>query len=134
MKQIILLLPILFTLCGCVTYNIDSVLLQQDEISLTWKGKDQIVYNEKNFQMGYNASKNEYRVYDDNISQWFVLTCSTRPANVGDVITADVSWTTVDNIKTVSDVEFSVKKIEENGKIWLWSTSDKIGIVVQEIQ
>ena len=73
--------------------DVNEILLQKDDISLTWKGDVQISYSPSTCQLGYNESRNEYRVYDDKLANWFVLKCSEAPSEPGQIISSDVSWT-----------------------------------------
>ena len=56
-----------------------GTLLEGSEISLSWKGVNQVTYNSADYQLGFNDGKNEYRVYDDKLADWFTVTCSQKP-------------------------------------------------------
>ena len=55
----------MITVSGCI-YDIDEILLQREDISMTVKGAEQFVYDPVTCQLGYNEAENEFRVLDDN--------------------------------------------------------------------
>ena len=132
MKRILLLLTVLITVSGCI-YDIDEILLQREDISMTVKGAEQFVYDPVTCQLGYNEAENEFRVLDDNLGHWFIVKCSSRPTTPGQEIRADLTWTTADNIRKKKGLKFTVKKTRPDGLIWMWCKSDKIGVTVKEI-
>ena len=127
----VLLLTALLT--GCVRYDLDEVLLSRSEVSLTWKGKAQIIYDPATWQMSYNSEKNEFRVNDDEMANYFVFRSKTRPSYEGQELNAYVEWTLKTNVKRYEGVRFEVKQVDDGGCIWLWSKSQKIGITVKEL-
>ena len=114
-------------------YNIDEVLLQRSDISLTVRGELQMGYKENTCQLGYNEARNEFRVYDDKLANWFILKCDARPTSAGQKLKADLEYTTTKDTKTVSDLTFTVENINSEGMIWLWNQQQKIGIVVKAL-
>lgn len=132
MKRIILLLAAAMAV-SCVRYNIDEILLQRTDVSLTWKGVLQMSYDPQTCQLGYNDAANEYRVYDDNLGYWFIITCGEKPSFEGQELRADVEWTTDNDTKIERGVEFKVEKTSRDGQIWLCSKSKKIGAVIQQL-
>lgn len=133
MKKIFAVCLIL-AVTGCVRYDIEEILTSRDEVSLTWKGTEQFVYDPATCQMSFNAAGNEFRAQKDNLSGWFVLKCSELPVNEGDEIEADISWTGISDNRTMKNLEFKVRKTSEDGMIWLWSKSSKIGVTIRRIQ
>lgn len=135
MRRLILFLSMIILLTSCIPEsNMAGTLLEGSEISLSWKGVNQVTYNSADYQLGFNDGKNEYRVYDDKLADWFTVTCSQKPVSEGETIIADVSWTGSKGTKSFTEVEFSVEKTDERGYIWLWSNSKKIGIIIKNIQ
>lgn len=131
MKKSLVLLAILLCVCGCNRFDPEEILLPREDISLTVKGEVMLKYDPMTFQLGYNEEMNEFRVFDDNIGNWFMLTCKERPSSVGDVVSADLRWTTPNSTKTRRGLRFSVEKTDAQGKIWLWCKEDAIGVVVK---
>ena len=115
-------------------YDVDEVLLQRSDISLTEKGKLQMSFDEKTCQLGYNQDRNEFRVYDDKIANWFTITCNAYPSSIGQEVTADLKYTTASDVKTETSLTFKVERVEPSkGMFWLWCNSKKIGVVVRKI-
>ncbi len=118
------------TLAAC-KYNTEEVLLSRNDISLTVKGELQMSFDENTCQLGYNTGRNEFRVYDENLENWFILRCSAKPTSEGQTITADLEYTTADGVKTLTGLEFKVENTSSDGLIWLWNRDKKIGVVVK---
>ena len=133
MKRLIFMIAGLLVLTGCNRYDIDEILLQREEISLSMKGQDVLKYSPDTYQLGYNAQTNEFRVFDDNMANWFVLTCDSRPSTEGQELTADLKWTSFNSTKTRNRLRFRVEKTDAEGHIWLWCESDAIGVIVKEL-
>lgn len=120
---------LLLVMAGCTPYNPSEALLQQ-EVSLTWKGNVQVIYDPDSYQLGYSSSNNEYRVYDDRLAYWFTVRCSERPVEEGQHITADVSWTGESRTMKLKGIGMRVEKTDGNGLVWLWSQKERISIVI----
>ena len=134
MKRLTIILIALVSTAGCTLYTMEETLLPREDISLTWKGDVQVSYESSSSQMGFNDARNEYRIYSDVLADWFVLKCSERHAGMDHVFQADVSWTGKKSTMTKTGIEFKVVKTDGQGKIWLWNESDKIGIIIKDIQ
>lgn len=131
MNRFVLILIAACMLAGCRMYDIDEVLLQRHDVSLTFKGKTQMAFDPKTCQMGYNEEKGEFRLYEDRLSGWFTVKCSARPAHEGQELKADVSWTTASSTKSYKGLFFEVKKTSPDGHVWLWNDSMGIGAVIR---
>ena len=126
-----------FLICGlaagCSLFQTEEAILSREDISLTWRGELQVSYDAASFQIGFNDHNNEYRIYDDKLANWFVLTCSEKPVCPDQTFKAKVSWTGQKGTMNMKNLEFKVMKTEEDGRFWLWNDSNKIGIIVQDI-
>lgn len=131
--SILLCISVSFMICGCTNIDINEVLLQREDISITINGELQMSYDEGTCQLGYNREKNEFRVIEDNVGNWFVMTCNKKPASIGQEVTATLSWTTSSSTETLKGLDFTVKNIDERGYIWLWCGSESIGVVIREL-
>lgn len=134
MKRFLIILPFLYILTGCTPDFTENNLIDQNEISLIWKGVVQVGFDQATGQLGYNDARHEYRVYNDKLSDWFTVRCSEEPAEEGQELSADVSWTGERNPKSFNGLSFTVKKINHEGLIWLWSEREKIGIIIKDIK
>lgn len=118
-------------MASCDRYDVEEILLSREDISLTWKGMEQIVYEPATWQLGYNPERNEFRVNDDSMANYFVLKCKERPDMEGQEIDASVEWTVRTDIKHYDGLKFEVEKVGADGLVWLWNRSQKIGITVK---
>ena len=118
---------------SCVHDNFDTALLDDSTPRLIVGGKTVRQYNQADGQLGYNASRNEFRVSNDTMSEYFVLTCSDSPVSEGRKIKCDVSWTTPSGKQKRTGITFRVELMEDD-TIWLWSSSESVSAVVKVLQ
>ncbi len=118
---------------SCVRYDIDEILLPREDISLTIKGVEQFSYDPLTCQMSHNQTLNEFRVFDDKLSGWFIVRCDDIPSNEGQEVTVDLTWTASSSTKTMNDLTFRIEKIDKSGKIWMWCRKKSIGIVIKNL-
>ena len=122
------------TLAGCVGYEVDELLMHKEGVSLIVRGEIVLDYDSNKGQMSYNAKRGEYRVMDDDMAHYFVFRCDADLSDVGQEVTADLSYTTSSDIKVEKDLEFKVEQVvPSSGTYWLWCNSRKIGVVVRKI-
>lgn len=134
MKHLTFILLGLLTLTGCTFYSMEDILLRESEISLSWRGEQQVVYVPSEFQLAFNDRDNEFRVYSDRLGEWFTVKCSEKPSAEGQLLKADVSWTASKSTKQLKSLDMKVEKTDEEGLIWLWNSSHRIGIIIKDIQ
>ena len=131
----ILMLGILLTvMASCDRYNVQEVLLSREDISLTWKKEPQVVYEPLTWQLGYNAGRNEFRVNDDSMANYFIFRSNVRPDTEGQEVTAYVEWTVRTNIKRYQNLKFEVRKVSPDGRVWLWNKSQKVGVTLYYLE
>lgn len=133
MKKFLIMMTAFLALAGCQEYDIDEILLTRSDVSLTIKGILQFRYDPLTCQMSHSPTEDEFRVFDDALANWFTVVCDTKPTEVGQTITATVSWTTATDTRKESELEFIVHKTDKTGKIWMWNESKNIGVVIQEL-
>ena len=134
MKHLTFILLGLLTLTGCTFYSMEDILLRESEISLSWRGEQQVVYVSSEFQLAFNDRDNEFRVYSDRLGEWFTVKCSEKPSAEGQLLKADVSWTASKSTKQLKSLDMKVEKTDEEGLIWLWNSSHRVGIIIKDIQ
>lgn len=130
-KRFIYAGAVALALSACQFYDVDEVLLSRSDISLTLKGALQISFDENTYQLGYNTERNEYRVYDEKLENWFILRCSAQPTSEGQELKATLEYTVKGNTKTLNNLELTVERTSSEGLIWLWCKDRKIGVVVK---
>lgn len=111
----------------------ENTFRENEELGLTIKGEKIITYDENTSQISYNESRNEFRITDDTMADFMILTCDEFPSE-GKTITGSLTYTTSNDIKTKKNMSFKVSKTDRNtGKIWMWNQSGRIGAVVRII-
>ncbi len=123
----------LATAVSCVRFDFEEILLPREDISLTIKNVEQFSFDPLTCQISHNITQNEYRVFDDKLSGWFVLKCREMPANKGQVVKADLTWTASKSTKSMKGLSFKVEKTDNTGKIWMWCEDKSIGIVIKNL-
>lgn len=131
MKKIYILFLVSLFAAGCVAYFPEEILLPVNDISLSVKGEEIMRYEENSCQLGYNDKEHEFRVFNDKLTNWFIIKCNEAPTTVGQKIIADLEYTTSDDLKTFTDLIFTVEKTDENAMVWLWESNRKIGVVIK---
>lgn len=108
----------------------------RNEISLSIDNHEIMRYNDGSHQLAFNDEKNEFRVYNDSFSNYFVLTCSSMPSTAGETIKAVLTYTNNRNKVICETGTFKVSKInEDDGRmIWMWNQDKHIGVVVKVLQ
>lgn len=134
MKRTFILVILTMVMAGCRGYDIEEILLSREDISLTQKGKLLFSHDAATCQLGYSSDRNEFRVYDDELGNFFIVRCNARPDTEGQTLKADLTWTTETNTKTSKGLEFKVQKTGADGRIWMWCESESIGVVVKELE
>lgn len=118
------------TACGV---DVEEVLLSRSDLSLTIKGETIISFDENTCQLGYNTGSNEYRVYDEKLTSWYIAKCSVMPTSEGQEIKVDLEYTTQKSVKSIKGLECKVEKISSDGLIWLWNKDRQIGIILKQL-
>lgn len=134
MKRIIIIFTAVLAAVGCNPYDIDEILLQRDDISLTVKGELVFSYAPADCQLGQNEESGSFRIFDDKLGNWFILNCRTTPDTEGQSLKADLEYTSQTDTKKLNGLTFVVKKTDRNGYVWLWNDERKIGVIVRKIK
>ena len=109
----------------------DLEMYNSDQVSLMVKGKKVFTYSEGTCQLGYNRDLRQFRASNDDMTSFFVLTCSELPRQEGQEIRAELKWTSGSSVKTSDGLVFKVEKYDDTGLVWLWNSADKTGAVVK---
>ena len=132
MRKLLYIAACLLTLSGCTEkVEMDLELYESDQVGLMVKGKKVFTYVEGNTQLGFNRTLRQFRAGNDDMSSFFVITCSELPREEGQEFRADVQWTSGSSVKTSGGLTFKVEKYEDTGLVWLWCATDKTGAVVK---
>lgn len=123
--------------CSCDEndFNEADFVTSISSISLTVKGTEIMQYDSYYHQIAWNAEKMQFRMMDDSLGNYFVVNLGNMPSQMGDVVSAELIYTTYTSIKTIND-KFNASKIQTNSNgqlIWLWNESSNTGVVIQEL-
>ncbi len=127
------LLPIIaafsLLLCGCREDNYLQPFMDRDGLFLEQDGLVVFRYNEATCQTAFNRSRCQFRVFTDNMSDFYSITLSEIPSEEGQNVTGTLVWTSQEDTYTKRNVTFETLRIEGD-RIWLW-TGGRIGLVMQ---
>ena len=132
MRKFIFILALVLLFTGCKKkVEMDLEMYNSNQVSLMVKGKKVFLYDDGTCQLGYNSSKRQFRAGNDDMTSYFVLTCSEAPRSQGQEIRADIQWTSGSSVKSTNGLTFKVEKYDNTGLVWLWNSTDKTGAVVK---
>ena len=129
----ILIMMILLLCCSCGRQRRVNAFMEHDELRLQVAGKVQFRYDELNCQLSFSRDRNEFRAQTDNTSDFYTVRLNFIPTQVGETVTADLSWTTDTDILHRKNLTLEVVRIEGD-KIWLWSDSGRIGVSLRVLE
>ena len=132
MKKALFILLVGVMSAGCVKYDVEEILLVRSDISLTMKGNDIYSFNPDKAQIGYNSELNEYRMFDEDFQNWVSMIWSEKPVSEGQVILINLEWDMRESARKKTGLEFEVRKTDGSGMVWLWNSSDKIGLAIKD--
>jgi len=129
----ILIMMILLLCCSCGRQRRVNAFMEHDELRLQVAGKVQFRYDKLNCQLSFSRDRNEFRAQTDNTSDFYTVRLNFIPTQVGETVTADLSWTTDTDILHRKNLTLEVVRIEGD-KIWLWSDSGRIGVSLRVLE
>ena len=113
------------------TVEMDLGMYESNQVCLMVKGKKVHTFSEGEGQLAYNRSLKQFRAGNDDMSNYFVLTCVDLPRQEGQELRADLQWTSGNSVKSSTGITFKVEKMDGTGLVWLWNATDKTGAVVK---
>ena len=132
MRKYLYIIALILLCSGCKEkVEMDLDLYNSEQVSLMVKGKRVYTYTEGDGQLGFNRTLRQFRAGNDDMTSFFVLTCSELPRQEGQEIRAELKWTSGSSVKTSSGLIFKVEKYDDTGLVWLWNATDKTGAVVR---
>lgn len=106
----------------------------ENEISLSIKGEKVFSYDPLTQQLGYDPGKREFRVMDDDMSDYFVIQLNKDLTQIGSSCSGTLKYTTEDEVITKTGISFTLQKTGDDGLKRLWSKKNGIGAVVRELK
>ena len=134
MKKLTIFVLAALTLNACLRYDINEVLLERNDVSLTLKGKPQYTFDSDYGQMAINADRTLYRYMADDLTSWMEVKCQSRPGGVGENLIADIRWKSTVSSGEEKGLEFEIRQADGSGMIWLWNKSNNIGLVIRDFE
>ncbi|MGM9788921.1 MAG: hypothetical protein ACI3Y9_01270 [Candidatus Cryptobacteroides sp.] len=126
------LIATVLTLGSChKEYNPDQVFMGSTFPGLTVEGQDKLIYNPVTFQLGYSETVKEFRIHNDNMNEYLILTCSAIPSKEGQKINCDLKCISENYSLTRSGLSFKVEQLADDGTVWLWCGKKRIGVRVK---
>ena len=131
-------IPFILILCvlaaGCRKgQEMDPELDRSEDVCLRVKGKAIFTYDIDQDQLTFNEFLQEFRAGSDDMGSYFIVTCKQLPTRDGQDIKADLRWKNGSgSAQKRSGLTFRVQKTDEQGRIWLWCSKERIGAVVRK--
>lgn len=130
MKRLaILATAVLLCLCSCHD-DIFPRFVADDSIHLEVDGVQQLHYDETYCQLGFSRERCQFRMCTDSMSDYFAVQMNMLPNAEGDMLRADLTWTTSRDVITRKNIALEVVKAEGD-KFWLWNEQGRIALVIQ---
>lgn len=132
----ILLLALAIACCRCSCEKeagIDRDFLETGTVGLRVAGQNRFMYDPSTCQLGFNSTMIQFRAGNDTGTEYFTLTCSELPVEVGQKVRADLVYTRSSGITREAGLSFSIEEIQGD-KIWLWNSSKKAAVCVEIIR
>lgn len=132
-RSFLLPLLLLVSLASCADQRMRNAFSESEEIHLMVGGDIPLSYDPNTCQLAFSRDLREFRVHTDNMSDFYVLTLSAVPVSVGQRVSGSLTWTTHDEVLTRKNITLETVRLEGD-KIWLWSNSARIGLVVSTLE
>ena len=120
---LMLTLPVLF-LTAC---NRTEEMMQREGIYMVRGGEELFSYKENTCQWSWQAASGVYRMFDDEMKDWFKMDCQGAVLTEGNRFNANLKWTTSKNEESLTNVSLEVVKIEK-GLYYFRGSARRIGL------
>lgn len=112
----------------------DPERLKDNAPVLVVDGEEQFRWDALTCQESFNPGRAQFRVGTDNMSDYFVLTLSEVPSDVGQIVRGALEWTTDIRICHLGNLPFEVMKLASDGTIWLWNSDEAVSVTVRALE
>jgi hypothetical protein len=130
--SIILLLSLL-ALTGCQDERQRAAFCENEGVRLLVGGSIAFSYEPNTCQLAFSRDRQEFRAFTDSMSDFFVATFSRVPSELGQRLTASLTWTTEREVLTRKNLTLEVVRLEGD-MVWLWSDAGRIGLTVRILE
>lgn len=121
-------------LSACVdNFDGSAPVFENTAVRLEMAGRSILTYDPLVHQISYSPSRCEFRVHTDNMSDYFTAVLSEVPDEIGQIVYADLEWTTQTDVETKNNIAFKTVGFEGD-KLWLWNGNGRIALVVRVLE
>ncbi len=122
-------------LAGCEKqHSPDPKFIVSNDIALSINGHVKVKYVPETFQIGFSRDKRQFRVHNDTMSEYFIMTCSELPESEGQNIKCTLKYTCDGKANYFGSMTYNVAKLANDGTIWLWNSKKSIGVTVKVLK
>ncbi|HIQ84561.1 MAG TPA: hypothetical protein IAC86_02040 [Candidatus Cryptobacteroides excrementigallinarum] len=133
MRRLAAFLAIAVLLCGCNDSRKRNAFVENNDIRLQIGSTIQFRYDPLTCQLAFSRDRREFRAQTDNTSDYYSIVLSEIPANIGQRVSGNLTWTTETDILTRDDLDLEVLRIEGD-QVWLWSSSGRTGVMIKLLE
>lgn len=133
MRRLAAFLAIAVLLCGCNDSRKRNAFVENNDIRLQIGSTIQFRYDPLTCQLAFSRDRREFRAQTDNTSDYYSIVLSEIPANIGQRVSGNLTWTTETDILTRNDLDLEVLRIEGD-QVWLWSSSGRTGVMIKLLE
>lgn len=132
-SRILLILSTLMLLAGCQDERQRTAFCENEGVRLMVGGSIAFSYEPNSCQLAFSRDLQEFRAFTDTMSDFFVARFSQVPSELGQRLTADLTWTTERDVLTRKNLTLEVVRLEGD-MVWLWSDAGRIGLTVRILE
>ena len=129
----IILLLSLLALTGCQDERQRAAFCENEGVRLLVGGSIAFSYEPNTCQLAFSRDQREFRAFTDSMSDFFVATFSRVPSELGQRLTASLTWTTEREVLTRKNLTLEVVRLEGD-MVWLWSDAGRISLTVRILE
>lgn len=133
MRRLAAFLAIAVLLCGCNDSRKRNAFVENNDIRLQIGSTIQFRYDPLTCQLAFSRDRREFRAQTNNTSDYYSIVLSEIPANIGQRVSGNLTWTTETDILTRDDLDLEVLRIEGD-QVWLWSSSGRTGVMIKLLE
>ena len=132
-RLLFILLLCMAVLTGCQDERQRAAFCENEGVRLLVGGSIAFSYEPNTCQLAFSRDLREFRAFTDTMSDFFLATFSQVPVDLGQRLTANLTWTTEREVLTRKNLTLEVVRLEGD-MVWLWSASGRIGLVVRILE
>ena len=134
MRRLVFILLLCVTvLTGCQDERQRAAFCENEGVRLLVGGSIAFSYEPNTCQLAFSRDLREFRAFTDTMSDFFLATFSQVPVDLGQRLTANLTWTTEREVLTRKNLTLEVVRLEGD-MVWLWSDAGRIGLTVRILE